>query len=91
MKSGSDIFFDIKSIVHLIRDEQFVPREGLLKLIGYFLAILILHLPFGLEHYFKRIPDDLLIVDDVEMGVSYIGCLREEVIEVELLIIGAEV
>lgn len=63
----------------------------MLILIWDFFTLFIFHLPFDIKDEPEGLTDGLLVVGDIEVGVACIGCLHEEVIEIELFIVGAEV
>ncbi len=63
----------------------------MLPLIGYFLSVFVFKLFFRIKDEFKGIADGLFVVFDIEMSVSEVGGLHEEVIEVKGFIVGFEV
>lgn len=91
MEGSLDVLLDVWGVVNLVGDEELLPREGLLVLVGDFLPFLVLHLSLSLQHSLQSVPNRSLIVYHIEVGVPCIGSLQEEVGKVELLVVGFEV
>ena len=91
LEASPDIFFDVWGVVDLVRDEDLFSGEGKFVLIRDFLSIFIFQLSFDLEDQFKRISDGLFIISHIEMGVACVGSLHNEIVQVELLVIGPEI
>jgi hypothetical protein len=86
-----DVFDDVRGVVDFVWEEHFLSGESLLPLIGYFLSVFVFKLFFGIKDEFKGITEGLFVVFDIEMCVSEVGGLHEEVIEVKGFIVGFEV
>ncbi len=91
MECSSDVFVDVRGVVHFITDEHLLPRKSLLELIWYFLSLLVLHLPLGFKDQFQGFSDSLFVVGDIEVGVPGMGRLHDDVVDVEGLVVGPEV